>query len=115
MRRGIRHRPTQRHLGPYRETAGFGASLEFPLNAGPICLKPPLEDDPDVAKLPHPNPLTAPRMRDRLDALRAFRARAGDHDSIMGWVEGPAAEAADLRGLSNFFSISSMTNPPRGP
>ena len=88
---------------PYRETAGFGAPLEFPCNAGPICLKPPLEDDPDLAKLPHPDPLTAPRMRDRIDAVREFRARAGDHYSIMGWVEGPAAEAADLRGLSNFF------------
>ena len=42
-------------------------------------------------------------MRDRIDAMRAYRARAGERYSIMGWVEGPAAEAADLRGVSNFF------------
>src|ERR1019366_695282 len=45
----------------------------------------------------------APRMRDRIEAVRAFKDRAGDRYSIMGWVEGPAAEAADLRGVSNFF------------
>ena len=27
---------------PYRETAGFGAPIEFPRNGVPICLKPPL-------------------------------------------------------------------------
>ncbi len=88
---------------PYRETAGFGAPIEFPRDGVPICLKPPLEDDPDLAKLPRPDPLQAPRMRDRVEAVRAYKARAGDRFSIMGWVEGPAAEAADLRGVSNFF------------
>lgn len=88
---------------PYRETAGFGAPIEFPTNGVPICLKPPLEDDRDLAKLPRPDPLQAARMRDRVEAVRAYRARAGGHYSILGWVEGPAAEAADLRGLSNFF------------
>ena len=88
---------------PYRETAGFGAPIEFPRDGVPLCLKPPLEDDPDLTKLPRPDPLRAPRMRDRIEAVHAFRARAGDHYSIMGWVEGPAAEAADLRGVSNFL------------
>jgi hypothetical protein len=42
---------------PYRETAGFGAPIEFPRNGVPICLKPPLEEDPDLARLPRPDPL----------------------------------------------------------
>src|ERR1035441_4271669 len=42
---------------------------------------------------PKPDPMNAPRMRDRIDAVRLYRARAGDRYSIMGWVEGPAAEA----------------------
>jgi MtaA/CmuA family methyltransferase len=88
---------------PYRETAGFGAPIEFPRDGVPICLKPPLEDDPDLSRLPHPDPLQAPRMRDRIEAIRAYQARAADRFSIMGWVEGPAAEAADLRGVSNFL------------
>lgn len=88
---------------PYRETAGFGAPIEFPRDGVPICAKPPLEDDPDLAKLPRPDPLKAPRMRDRIEAVRAYKAQTGERFSIMGWVEGPAAEAADLRGVSNFF------------
>ncbi len=88
---------------PYRETAGFGASIEFPANGVPLCLKPPLEDDRDLSSLPRPDPLSAPRMRDRIEAVRSYKARAAQRYSIMGWVEGPAAEAADLRGVSNFF------------
>ena len=88
---------------PYRETAGFGAPIEYPRNGVPICLKPPLEDTPDLAGLPRPDPAVAPRMRDRIDAVRAYKERTGERYSIMGWVEGPAAEAADLRGVSNFF------------
>jgi len=88
---------------PYRETAGFGASIEFPANGVPICLKPPLEDDMDLSKLPRPDPLKAARMLDRIGAVRSYKAQACNRYSIMGWVEGPAAEAADLRGVSNFF------------
>jgi MtaA/CmuA family methyltransferase len=88
---------------PYCETAGFGAIIEFPRHSGPICIKPPLENDPDLAKLPRPNPFQAPRMRDRIEALRAYKTQTGDQYSILGWVEGPAAEAADLRGVSNFL------------
>jgi MtaA/CmuA family methyltransferase len=42
-------------------------------------------------------------MRDRIEAIRCYRERVGDEYSIMGWVEGPAAEATDLRRMDNFF------------
>ncbi len=42
-------------------------------------------------------------MRDRVEAVRSYRERVGDEFSIMGWVEGPAAEATDLRRMDNFF------------
>ncbi len=42
-------------------------------------------------------------MADRIDAVRAFDAWSGGRHSILGWIEGPAAEAADLRGLTNFL------------
>lgn len=88
---------------PYRETQGFGAKIIYGRNMVPRCEKHPLEDDPDFSKLPHPNPLEAERMRDRIEAVRTYQARVGGEYSIMGWVEGPAAEAADLRRLDNFF------------
>jgi MtaA/CmuA family methyltransferase len=89
---------------PYRETQGFGAKILYPRDMVPYCEKHPLEDDPDPAKLPRPNPLLAERMRDRIDAVTRYKTLAGDAYSVMGWVEGPAAQAADLRRLDNFFT-----------
>jgi MtaA/CmuA family methyltransferase len=88
---------------PYRETQGYGAKIIYGRDMVPYCEKHPLEDDPDLGKLPRPNPLEAERMRDRIDAVRTYNERVGGEYSIMGWVEGPAAEAADLRRLDNFF------------
>ena len=88
---------------PYRETQGFGAKIIYERDMVPHCERHPLEDDPDFAKLPRPDPWAAGRMRDRIEAVRVYQERVGGEYSIMGWVEGPAAEAADLRRLDNFF------------
>lgn len=88
---------------PYRETQGFGAKIIHERDMVPRCEKHPLGDDPDFSKLPRPNPLESERMRDRVEAVRAFHSRVGGEYSIMGWVEGPAAEAADLRQPENLF------------
>jgi len=88
---------------PYRETQGFGAEIIYSPNSVPRCHHPPFEDLPDLREVEKPDPLTATRMRDRIDAVREYKRRVGGQYSIMGWVEGPAAEAADLRGLENFL------------
>ena len=88
---------------PYRETSAFGGSVEFRRDGVPLCELPPLQDDRNLDRLSRPDPWQAPRLRDRLDAIRAYRAQAGDQYSILGWVESAAAEAADLRGVTNFF------------
>jgi len=86
---------------PYRETQGFGAEIIYVKDGVPRCVRPPFEETIDLAR--KPDPLTATRMRDRIEAVREYKRRAGGQYSIMGWVEGPAAEAADLRGLENFL------------
>jgi MtaA/CmuA family methyltransferase len=88
---------------PYRETQGYGANVIFGRDIVPYCEKHPLEDDENLDQLRRPDPMQADRMRDRIEAVRSFAACVGDTHSIMGWVEGPAAEAADLRRLDNFF------------
>jgi MtaA/CmuA family methyltransferase len=87
----------------YRETQGFGARIVYERDMAPRCERHPLEDDPDLGRLARPDPHVSTRMRDRVDAVRHFRAAAGGKYSILGWVEGPAAEAADLRRPQNFF------------
>lgn len=87
---------------PYRETQGFGAPIRFIADGVPRCLKHPLQDDPDLSKLLKPDPYTSERMLDRVNAARKFKEVAGDY-SILGWVEGPAAEGADLRNTEPFL------------
>ena len=92
---------------PYRETSGFGAEIRFHPDTVPECVRPPLADadssGDDLADLVAPDPHVAPRMRDRIEAVKLYRARTGQDYSVLGWVEGPAALAADLRGLSEFL------------
>lgn len=87
---------------PYRETQGFGAEIHFVADGVPRCLRHPLQEDRDLAKLAKPDPLRSERMLDRIHAVEAFKRQASDY-SILGWVEGPAAEAADLRNTEPFL------------
>jgi MtaA/CmuA family methyltransferase len=88
---------------PYRETHGFGAEVIYHKDRPPSCPHPPLENSKDFAALKKPDPIKDERMLDRVNAVRAYQQQAGGQYSIMGWVEGPAAEAADLRGVNNFL------------
>ena len=86
----------------YRETHGFGGGIEYRPDTGPKCI-PPLTDSKDLSLLIPPDPYRSERMFDRVLAIRAFRDQCAGQYSIMGWVEGPAAEAADVRGVGNFL------------
>lgn len=87
---------------PYRETHGFGGDIEYVEDGVPRCA-PPLAHTKDLAALDHPEPLRSGRMLDRVAAAREYQERFGEQYSILGWIEGPAAEAADLRGTTNFL------------
>lgn len=88
---------------PYRETEGFGAEIEYVTDGVPRCLKPPLHDRKNLSLLRKPDPIRSVRMLDRVRAIESYRANVYKELSILGWIEGPAAEAADLRGAMNFF------------
>lgn len=87
---------------PYRETQGFGGQVEYLRDAVPRCTHP-LADDPSLERLPRPDPLKAGRMLDRVQAARAYHECFAGALSVLGWIEGPAAEAADLRDTVNFL------------
>lgn len=92
---------------PYRETQGYGAVCYYDAESGVHIESPPLtnnggELDLSQIRPPH-DPMKAERMRDRIEAVRRYCAENGKTHSVMGWVEGPAAEAADVRGVENFF------------
>lgn len=83
----------------YRETADIGAELHYNDDAPPRCVAPPLADASRFAALALPDPLGGGRMTDRVQGAAYLRERVGAQVPVMGWVEGPIAEAVDLRGM----------------
>ena len=94
---------------PYAEASAFGIQVEYP------------EDDlpRDVTRFESLESLAALRPYDvaahartagRVEEIREFRRRAGDRYFVVGWVEGPVAEYADLRGSTD-ASFDFMDEP----
>lgn len=88
---------------PFREAFDFGAEIEFPYNKLPVCKQNFIKDITDLSKLKVFDPLNSTRMLDRIHAIELYKKEAGNHFSILGWVEGAFAEASDLRGLSEIM------------
>jgi len=88
---------------PYRETADFGANIEFPENGLPVCKELLIQQESDLKKLNQVAPASGKRMNDRLEAVALFKDKVGGRVPVMGWVEGALAEAADLRGVSTLM------------
>jgi MtaA/CmuA family methyltransferase len=87
---------------PYRETSAFGANVEFSGNRSPYCA-PIVSSIEDIERLNNPNIHKADRTADRLKAAEYYRQLLGDSVPIVGWIEGPLAEAADLAGVNNIL------------
>ncbi len=88
---------------PWRETVDFGGRIEYLDDAVPKCVRHPLEDSSDLTDLETPDPRTSERMGNAIRAIQLYKVFGFKQYSITGWVEGPAAEAADVRGVTNFL------------
>lgn len=86
----------------YRETQGFGSTVKY-IKDGPPHSTHPLQDSKDLSTLLTPDPMMSERMLDRVKAVEAYKEDFQGEYSILGWIEGPAAEAADLRGVTTFM------------
>ena len=89
---------------PAREVidiAGEG-SVDWFTDQGPAIneSRAALSDKTRLRSFKLPDPLGGGRMHDRVKGIAHMRQRAGAGQSIVGWVEGPLALAAELRGLS---------------
>lgn len=88
---------------PYRETCDFGGEIEYLESTVPRCVRHPLAESKDLDTLAKPDPYESERMLNAVKAVRAFKAYGWRKYSITGWVEGPAAEGAVLRGVTDFL------------
>jgi len=98
---------------PTREAADCGAAIHFFDDQPPAVDETHalLADKKRLAGLKVPDPLSRGRMHDRVKAAALFREKVGGQLLIEGWIEGPCAEAADLRGI-NTLMLDFYDDPP---
>jgi MtaA/CmuA family methyltransferase len=90
---------------PAREAADCGAAVEY-FDDQPVALVEShalLADKTRLAHLKMPDPLGGGRMTNGVQACALLRQRAGLDKVVEGWIEGPIAEAADLRGINTLM------------
>jgi MtaA/CmuA family methyltransferase len=90
---------------PAREAADCGARIELFDDQPPAIVESEalLADKQRLVALEIPDPYGGGRMYDRVRAAALFKERVGGEKLIEGWVEGPCAEAADLRGINTLM------------
>jgi MtaA/CmuA family methyltransferase len=90
---------------PACEAADCGASISYFENQPPAINENAalLADKSMLSGLRVPSPADVGRMNNRLKALQCYQERIGDQLIVEGWVEGPIAEAADLRGINTLM------------
>ncbi|MGO8928927.1 MAG: uroporphyrinogen decarboxylase family protein [Limisphaerales bacterium] len=90
---------------PAREAADCGAVVEY-FDQQPVALvedQALLADKTRLASLKIPDPLGGGRMHNSLKGLALYKERVGKEMMVEGWVEGPVAEGADLRGINTLM------------
>lgn len=88
---------------PYRETQAFGAKIEYVTNGVPRCKNLLVKTIDDVINLKNPDVYKAERTLDRIKAAELLSKKTQGNIPIIGWIEGPLAEACDLAGIENMM------------
>ncbi|MFP4484202.1 MAG: uroporphyrinogen decarboxylase family protein [Spirochaetaceae bacterium] len=90
---------------PCVESSDLGAPVHFyddfpPANVEENAL---VAEKSALTRLAVVDPSRGERMSNRLEAVRLLAEGVGDDCLVEGWVEGPCAEAADLRGINRIM------------
>jgi MtaA/CmuA family methyltransferase len=88
---------------PYRETSAFGAKISFPDEAVPRCENILVKTADDVRALKNPDVYKSDRTLDRIKGAGLFQKELRGTVPVIGWIEGPLAEACDLAGVSEML------------
>ena len=90
---------------PAREAADCGAVVQF-FDNQPVAIveeQALLADTTKLVELRIPDPLGGGRMHNGIKALALYKEKVAGEKMIEGWIEGPCAEAADLRGINTLM------------
>ena len=90
---------------PAREAADYGADIEWFEDQPPALVEAQslLAERGRLASLKPIDPLGGGRIHDRVQGVERLRRSVGNEKAVEGWVEGPCAEASDLRGINRLM------------
>ncbi|MEK7407159.1 MAG: uroporphyrinogen decarboxylase family protein [Acidobacteriota bacterium] len=90
---------------PAREAADLGAVIEWFADQPPAIVESQalLAEKAMLARIKPPDPLGGGRMTDRVRGVALLKERIGAEKLVEGWVEGPCAMGADLRGINTLM------------
>jgi MtaA/CmuA family methyltransferase len=90
---------------PAREAADCGAVVKY-FDNQPVAVveeEALLADKTKLARLRIPDPAGGGRMHNGIKAVETLKQKVNGDKLVEGWIEGPCAEAADLRGINTLM------------
>jgi MtaA/CmuA family methyltransferase len=85
---------------PWVEAEAFGVTVEYPEDNLPVDTGGRLPDLEAATALCPYHPPDHARCVNRINEIKEFKRLVGDKYFIVGWVEGPIAAYADIRGIN---------------
>ena len=86
---------------PWREASGYGMQFDYPDNGVGSPKNRIINSYDDITELSSLVIDDIPRMKQRVESVAKMAVQIGQTHSVLGWVEGPFAEYANLRGLED--------------
>lgn len=88
---------------PYRETSAFGGVVSYPEDGVPRCTRQTIGNLAALQRLAIPDIENSERIVNCINGIKEFKLQLKDNVPIIGWVEGPMAEACDIIGMEEMF------------
>lgn len=90
---------------PACEASDFGANIQWYEDQPPAIIedKALFSDKSALVRVKAADLILGERMENRVRAVELLRERVGNDLFVEGWVEGPCAESADLRGINRLM------------
>ena len=88
---------------PWREASAYGMDFVYPEDGVGKPKDVLIKTYGDISRVKPLDIENAERPKQRIESVRKMADEVGQTHSVLGWVEGPMAEFADLRGVENTF------------
>ncbi|MCX5646796.1 MAG: uroporphyrinogen decarboxylase family protein [Phycisphaerae bacterium] len=95
---------------PWREASAYGMEFDYPEHGVGRPRRVLIQSPQDIARIKPFDIEQADRPRQRVESVRKMAQAVGRTHSVLGWVEGPLALYADLRGVESMF-LDLIDNP----